>query len=397
MCFKRAERVCNVLRYKITPAYDCSFCAIDGAGFALWACGEFQFAYQARMPRRVTMSDVAKKAGVHQTTVSLALRDHPRIPEATRLRIRETAQEMGYRANPFVSAFVAWRNRRGRARQAVLGYISADAPQHGGHDAVKKSYSDLYTGAQERAEELGYGLEHFWLGDPRLTRQRFNQITSTRNIHGLLLAPLTVHSVTLNVDWDRFSVVAYGYSMQEPHVHRVYPDFYHGILDALRRCRAAGYQRVGLVLDENTDRKSDHLWLSGYLMEQRMTQGAAKIEPLLMRGWDEGAFTTWHARYRPQVVLGLNVILESARIWARDRGPVQARKLRFVLLNVTNLDAPEKFPGVLLDRMRVGAACVDQIVGMIHRNEKGVPARAQHLLVESGWVDPEGIFEATGV
>jgi len=336
------------------------------------------------------MSDVAKKMGVHQTTVSLALRDHPRIPEATRTLIKETAKQLGYRTNPFVSAFVASRNRRGRARQAVLGYISADAPQHGGRNAVK-SYSDLFEGAHARAEELGYGLEHFWLGDPRLTRQRFNQITATRNIHGLLLAPLNMHSVTLDVDWDRFSVVAYGYSMQEPHVHRVYPDFYHGILDALSRCRAAGYQRVGLVLDENTDRKSDHLWLSGYLMEQRLAGGVTEIEPLLMRGWDEPAFATWHARFRPQVVLGLNVILAAARIWARDRGPI-ARKLRFVQLNVTDPDAPERLPGVLLDRRRVGATCIDQIVGMIHRNEKGVPTRAQHLLVESGWVDPEGIF-----
>ncbi len=345
------------------------------------------------MPRRVTMSDVAKKAGVHQTTVSLALRDHPRIPEATRLRIQETAREMGYRSNPFVSAFVAWRNRRGRARQAVLGYITADAPQHGGRGAIK-TYSDLFEGARERAEELGYGLEHFWLGDPRLTRQRFNQITSTRYIHGLLLAPLTVHSITLDVEWDRFSVVAYGYSMQEPHVHRVYPDFYHGMIDAVRRCRAAGYQRVGLVLDENTDRKSDHLWLSAYLMEQRLNPDAADIEPLLMRGWDEKAFAKWHARHRPQVILGLNVILDAARRWAQDRGPAYARKLRFVQLNVTNPAAPDGMPGVLLDRRRVGAACVDQIVGMIHRNEKGVPTRAQHLLVESGWVDHEGIFAA---
>ncbi len=339
------------------------------------------------------MSDVAKKAGVHQTTVSLALRDHPRIPKATRLRIQETARQMGYRANPFVSAFVAWRNRRGQARQAVLGYITADAPQHGGLHAVK-TYSDLYEGARERAEELGYGLEHFWLGDPRLTRQRFNQITSTRYIHGLLVAPLTIQSMTLDVDWDRFSVVAYGYSMKEPQVHRVYPDFYHGMLEALRRCRAAGYQRVGLVLDENTDRKSDHLWLSAYLMEQRLNEDAAEIEPLLMRGWNEAAFAAWYARRRPQVVLGLNVILGAARKWARDSGPAHARKLRFVQLNITNPDAPDGMPGVLLDRRRVGAACVDQIVGMIHRNEKGVPTQAQHLLVESGWVDPDGVFAA---
>ena len=39
--------------------------------------------------RRVTLSDIAKKAGVHVTTVSLAMRNHPRLPETTRQRIQE--------------------------------------------------------------------------------------------------------------------------------------------------------------------------------------------------------------------------------------------------------------------------------------------------------------------
>ena len=38
------------------------------------------------MERRPTMTDVAERAGVSQATVSLALRDHPRIPAATRAR-----------------------------------------------------------------------------------------------------------------------------------------------------------------------------------------------------------------------------------------------------------------------------------------------------------------------
>ena len=34
-------------------------------------------------PRRVTLADIAKQANVHVTTVSLALRNHPRLPEKT--------------------------------------------------------------------------------------------------------------------------------------------------------------------------------------------------------------------------------------------------------------------------------------------------------------------------
>lgn len=34
--------------------------------------------------KRVTMTDVARRAGVSKNTVSLALRNDPQIPEATR-------------------------------------------------------------------------------------------------------------------------------------------------------------------------------------------------------------------------------------------------------------------------------------------------------------------------
>ena len=42
-----------------------------------------------------TLADIADQAGVHVTTVSLALRDHPSIPPATRARIRAVAREFG--------------------------------------------------------------------------------------------------------------------------------------------------------------------------------------------------------------------------------------------------------------------------------------------------------------
>jgi len=47
------------------------------------------------------MRDVARAAGVHQTTVSLALRNHASIPAATRERIKAAAAELGYKQIPW--------------------------------------------------------------------------------------------------------------------------------------------------------------------------------------------------------------------------------------------------------------------------------------------------------
>ena len=75
-----------------------------------------------RVPAKATLEDVALKAGVHRTTVSLALREHPRIPAATRMRIKAIAAKLGYRINPLVSALLGSVSRTflERAHGAVM-------------------------------------------------------------------------------------------------------------------------------------------------------------------------------------------------------------------------------------------------------------------------------------
>lgn len=56
------------------------------------------------MKKRVKMIDVARRAGVSQTTVSLVLNNVTgvRIPEATRRHVIETAQQLGYSPGPLL-------------------------------------------------------------------------------------------------------------------------------------------------------------------------------------------------------------------------------------------------------------------------------------------------------
>jgi len=54
-----------------------------------------------------SLAELAKLAGTSKATVSLALRDHHKISEATRKRIQELAKIHGYRVNPMVSAQMA--------------------------------------------------------------------------------------------------------------------------------------------------------------------------------------------------------------------------------------------------------------------------------------------------
>jgi LacI family transcriptional regulator len=57
--------------------------------------------------RPVNTRDIARVAGVNQSSVSRALRGDPNVSLKTQERIARIAEEMGYRPNPFVSAFTA--------------------------------------------------------------------------------------------------------------------------------------------------------------------------------------------------------------------------------------------------------------------------------------------------
>src|SRR6478736_4050582 len=66
----------------------------------------------AARQRGVTMSDVAKHAGVSRTAVSFVLsnRENASISEETRIRINEAVQALGYRPNAGARALASQRS-----------------------------------------------------------------------------------------------------------------------------------------------------------------------------------------------------------------------------------------------------------------------------------------------
>lgn len=69
-------------------------------------------------PTNLQMSDIARLAGVSESTVSRALKDSPMIAASTRERIRRLAEEAGYTVNPVASSL--------RSRQT--GVIAVGVP-----------------------------------------------------------------------------------------------------------------------------------------------------------------------------------------------------------------------------------------------------------------------------
>jgi DNA-binding LacI/PurR family transcriptional regulator len=100
--------------------------------------------------RRITIADVAEKAGVSKTAVSFAFNSPARLNTATASRILDVAQELGYRPDP-----VARMLTQGRT-----GAIGVLTPQDLSIIFTNPFFGAFSAGIATVAEEQGYGL-HF--------------------------------------------------------------------------------------------------------------------------------------------------------------------------------------------------------------------------------------------
>jgi DNA-binding LacI/PurR family transcriptional regulator len=93
--------------------------------------------------QRVTSVDVARRAGVSQSTVSLVFsgKGPGRVSEATQERVRRAARELGYRPNVAAQAL-----RLGASRAVALVVP----------DITNPFFSRVLRGAQRAAQEAGY-------------------------------------------------------------------------------------------------------------------------------------------------------------------------------------------------------------------------------------------------
>ncbi len=129
-----------------------------------------------QMEIKVTMADVARKAGVHQATVSRALRNDRRIPEETRQRIREAAEALNYRPNPLVSALIAERKKGVPSGYgSILAFLTAGRTSDEWR-RTSPQYALLHDAIARHAYHRGYTLEDFWLTAPGMSPARFRQI-----------------------------------------------------------------------------------------------------------------------------------------------------------------------------------------------------------------------------
>jgi DNA-binding LacI/PurR family transcriptional regulator len=260
---------------------------------------------RSKLNSRVTLADVAQACGYHLSTISLALRRHPEIPETTRLKIEQAAKELGYRPDPQLSALAAYRTRNRRTRyQCMIGVVT----DYDRTDEWREYHTGqrIYEGMKRRAEELGYGLEEFTCGASPTALVRLERKLKARNCRCLVLPNVRRLGVDMGLDWENYSVITQAYSFQKPEFHRVAHHHRHNLALAVEVLRSRGYRRFGFSINPVLDQRLKRGWSAEFLsLAKHLGRGESAVTymPKNQKEWSPDTVLKWLRREQPEVLI----------------------------------------------------------------------------------------------
>jgi LacI family transcriptional regulator len=334
------------------------------------------------MKARITLRDVALRSNVHVSTVSLALRNSPRLPEETRTRVQAIAKEMGYAHDPLLDALLAYRDSsRRQSHPAVLAYVTSWPV------ALDKSphHRFYWHGAQRRATELGFRLEQFSLAEPGMTDVRLGNILLARGIHGVVLSSFSEGSAEVRFDWPQFCAVRIELQPVWPPLNTTAVDHVRAIQEAVRQVLRLGYRRPGFILGHNWSELVEDHWKMGFLWAQQALPRADRLPIFLFKSdWKDVPrqfrFKEWFAGNSPDVLIGpfKQIELRLGDIGLGVPGDI-------AVVDPFLETAHPFYSGILHDFEEVGARAIENLVMAVTQNRRGIPPIVDRSYVDGSW------------
>ncbi|BCU77802.1 LacI family DNA-binding transcriptional regulator [Luteolibacter sp. LG18] len=336
---------------------------------------------------RVSMREIAARLGVSHVTVSMALRDNPRVSLATREKIKKAAEEWGYRRDPLLSALATYRKSKTTTTiHSVVAWINAwERP-----DELRgyKEFDSYWKGASQAAEKFGYRLEEFRI-DKTMTTFRLHRIFQTRGIRGILLPPHGPYQPAWeDFPWSDYSVARFGRSLKHPAAHLVTADQLTNTFVAVEKMIERGYKRIGLITFEtDLDPRGPH-FTAGFLSARALLHDVDALpmfcikEPVTAETID--SFRAWMAEQKPDALLSTveqKILLQKAGY----------RVPEDVAVAVTSVLDGGADSGMDQHPEEIGRVGFLLLNSLLNDSARGIPTIFRQILVQGSWVDGKSL------
>jgi LacI family transcriptional regulator len=338
----------------------------------------------------MNISELARHANLSKGAVSLALRDHPSISTATRKRVKALARKFSYVPDPTMARVMsAIARRRTSTITAPLAILSLwDQPR--AWNTTTPSLKRFYQGLVNRAQQLGFRTEEFWMGNRQISPQRMEQILSTRGIEGLIVLNYPHAPATLEMNLAPFACAVIGRALLRPRLFATDHDHHQGLFQVIEKLRSLGYRRPGFLLDREVNERTMHCWAAAYQFWLNSIPRSHQI-PLLtldlfdgsiLRPNDIKPIQKWVRRYRPDAIIShsseVKRLIEAAGIRVpQDVG----------FANLFWQAGLDRCAGLDLQDEIVAGRAVELVIEQLQHNQRGIPAVPETVLFPGVWRD----------
>ncbi|MDX2109573.1 MAG: LacI family DNA-binding transcriptional regulator [Verrucomicrobiota bacterium] len=336
------------------------------------------------MPR-ITLKQVAERAGISVAAVSQALRSTGNVSDKTRHRVRQIADEMGYIPNPILASLGAQHFRTGT--ESVLIPMTLILPAIGPFpNMLKSEYDSMVALHGAYARKLGYalhGLSQSQVTDWALLARTLYH----RGVSGVVLVPRVGRLPNLSDEWNRFALVVVGNNPVYRRFHPVYVDHYDLIHRAWQEAKALGYKRIGWAImrhepevhDDTVRRAAAEACVAAMPAHQRV--------PVL---WDfeindRESVLAWYRQYKPEVVIGFHIGLAWGLL---DHGICIPKDVAFI--NLHNLNPRDTINGLSIAGMtemdhQLIPFAIDHMDQLIRHRMYGFNSLPRKVLLNADW------------
>jgi DNA-binding LacI/PurR family transcriptional regulator len=320
------------------------------------------------MASKVTLKQVAARAGVSYQTVSKVLNKQAQVSRDTEGRILRAVQELGYRPNQIA------RNMRAK-RSFMLGYSWVQAAL----DQVNHILDQFLTSMVREAEAAGYHLLPFPFREGDEMIAAYRELIDTGRVDGFVLSSVNYDDPRIAFLLERnFPFVAFGRSNPELDFPYVDVDGFDGICQAMQYLLSRGHERIAAIAWPDTSRVGNER-LRGYF-ESLHAAGLAICPEWIERG--EGTFEFGReaasrllelpSNDRPSAIVTLNDTQAIGALHAaREHGVEVGREVAIIGFDDATM-SQYLFPALTTVRQPIheaGRKCVELLVSLLRGGE----------------------------
>lgn len=324
----------------------------------------------------VSQREIARRAGVSLSAVSLALRNSPKISGATISRIKALAEELGYMKDPKLTQLMTHlRTPRINRQTSTLAVL---IPEIKGSEL--QQYFPIRTileGIRGDARSLGFNVNTFLLEDLNYSPERLRTILISRGIQGIIVLPFRSGVGRIEFDFSGFSTATAGYSIIEPRLDRACPNYLQMMDELLENHYNLGYERPGLVMTYSRGGIGYKLFTSSYLFYQSIIPASKRIPILQKEMISDRNLENWINTYQPDSIISAGSVYNQLVKLGYDI----PRDFGFASIDLS--EPPQNACGVNHRYRLIGAETVSLVANALNLNRTGIPENPRVVLVDS--------------